>query len=88
MKHHDFLSSQLADPRPDFIVNFINDMLIKHQKGVYVAYNKSFEQTVLKYLAYQFPKYAKPLIYIAANTIDLMDFFKGKSSLDRAKIRP
>jgi len=80
MYHHDFLSSTLTDPRPQFIVQFIQDMLLTHEKGVYVAYNKSFEKTVLKYLATEFPKYAKPLIYIAAHTVDLMDFFKGKGA--------
>jgi len=82
MYHHDFISSKITDPRPEFITNFINDMLVKHHKGVYVAYNKTFEQMVLKYLAVQFPKYAKPLIYIAQNTVDLMDFFKGKGEPD------
>ncbi|AVN64467.1 MULTISPECIES: DUF2779 domain-containing protein [Mesoplasma] len=75
MKHYSFLSSeQDTDPRIKFIENFIKDSF-KHGPGVYVAYNKSFEQGVLRKLAMMFPKYAKPLAYIIQNTVDLMDFF-------------
>lgn len=75
MQHYSFLSNeQNTDPRIKFIENFIKDCF-KHGPGVYVAYNKSFEQGVLKKLAMIFPKYAKPLAYIIQNTIDLMDFF-------------
>ncbi|ATG97339.1 DUF2779 domain-containing protein [Mesoplasma lactucae] len=81
MYHDDFLpKDKRSDPRPDFIVKFLNDMLLKYGEGVYVAYNKSFEKSVLKYLAVNFPKYALPLCYIANHTIDLMDFFKGKQA--------
>ncbi|ATZ18094.1 DUF2779 domain-containing protein [Mesoplasma melaleucae] len=77
MHHHSFLSNeQDTDPRIKFIENFIKDCF-KHGPGVYVAYNKSFEQGVLRKLAMMFPKYAKPLAYIIQNTIDLMDFFNS-----------
>ena len=80
MDHYDFLPmTNRDDPRPDFLVNFIHDMLLTRKAGVYVAYNKSFERTVLKYLAVEFPEFAPALIYIATHTIDLMDFFKGST---------
>ncbi|WP_026389748.1 DUF2779 domain-containing protein [[Acholeplasma] multilocale] len=81
MKHYDFIGPNRFDPRPYFIEQFIVDMF-SEGPGVYVAYNDSFEKSVLKYLAYIYPEYAIPLLYIVQNTIDLMDFFKGNSKRD------
>ncbi|AXK51082.1 DUF2779 domain-containing protein [Spiroplasma alleghenense] len=78
MKHFDFLANSSDDPRPEFIKNFLKD-IFSCGKGIYVAYNDSFEKMVLKQMAVLFPKYQKSLIYIVQNTIDLMDFFKGNS---------
>ncbi|AHI53707.1 hypothetical protein SSABA_v1c02950 [Spiroplasma sabaudiense Ar-1343] len=79
MDHYDFLASDTSDPRPAFIKNFLKD-IFKSGPGVYVAYNDAFEKMVLKHLALLFPKYRKSLLYVAQNTIDLMDFFKGSKS--------
>ncbi|WP_338972912.1 DUF2779 domain-containing protein [Spiroplasma endosymbiont of Panorpa germanica] len=78
MVHYDFLANSSNDPRTDFIANFLKD-IFSQGKGIYVAYNDSFEKMVLKQLALLFPKYRKSLLYILQNTIDLMDFFKGNS---------
>ncbi|AGJ90847.1 DUF2779 domain-containing protein [Mycoplasma putrefaciens] len=80
MKHYQFLSNSVQDPRKAFVINFLKDIFNNHP-GVYVAYNKSFEQRVLKSLACLFPKLEQALMYIVNNTIDLMDFFKGKKDL-------
>ncbi|ATZ18802.1 hypothetical protein ESOMN_v1c04200 [Williamsoniiplasma somnilux] len=83
MKHFDFISKNKKDPRPAFIQQFLKDMF-SQGPGVYVAYYKSFEKNVLKKLAFLFPEYAKPLLFIAQNTIDLMDFFQGNKSENRS----
>lgn len=75
MKHYEFLAKTQTDPRREFIRHFITDSF-KHGPGTYVAYNKSFECMVLRGLAAFYPEYRDALLYIAQNTIDLMDFFK------------
>ncbi|WP_434342313.1 DUF2779 domain-containing protein [Mycoplasma capricolum] len=89
MIHYDFLANDYQDPRKEFIINFLKD-IFSNKKGVYVAYNDAFEKSVLKRIAFLFPKLAIPILYIVNNTIDLMDFFKGvkqDSSID-ANFRP
>ncbi|WFQ90223.1 DUF2779 domain-containing protein [Mycoplasma feriruminatoris] len=76
MIHYDFLANDYQDPRKEFIINFLKN-IFSNQKGVYVAYNDAFEKSVLKRIAFLFPKLAIPILYIVQNTIDLMDFFKG-----------
>ncbi|ATZ16399.1 uncharacterized protein DUF2779 [Entomoplasma freundtii] len=80
MKHYDFLANQIADPRPEFLREFLK-AIFSQGPGVYVAYNDSFEKTVLKYAAWAFPELKIPLFYIVQNTIDLMTFFKGKKGV-------
>ncbi|KNG79599.1 DUF2779 domain-containing protein [Mycoplasma sp. HU2014] len=77
MKHYQFLSDSKQDPRKGFVIQFLKD-IFENDPGVYVAYNKSFEQRVLKCLACLFPELELPLLYVVNNTIDLIDFFKGK----------
>ncbi|QHX36549.1 DUF2779 domain-containing protein [Spiroplasma sp. BIUS-1] len=77
MKHLNFIASKQEDPRPEFLVNFIRDCFA-YGPGVYVAYNKSFERSVIKNLIYSYPEFRKSLEYIYHNTIDLMEFFKKK----------
>lgn len=77
IKHHDFLACQQTDPRLAFINSFLEASL-QYGPGKYVAYNDAFEKTILKHLAFLFPQYQVPLLYIVQNTIDLMTFFKGK----------
>ncbi|AUF83630.1 DUF2779 domain-containing protein [Mesoplasma syrphidae] len=81
MKHFDFIGNDCHDPRPHFIEKFVQDMF-SNGPGIYVAYNDSFEKTVLKYLAFIYPEYSIPLMYIIQNTVDLMDFFKGNDKKD------
>ncbi|WP_051636035.1 DUF2779 domain-containing protein [Mesoplasma photuris] len=78
MNHYQFIGEDIEDPRPQFLINFLKDMF-RDGKGVYVAYNESFEKTVLKCLAVVYPQFEKPIFYIIQNTIDLMDFFAGSS---------
>ncbi|WP_338984157.1 DUF2779 domain-containing protein [Spiroplasma endosymbiont of Othius punctulatus] len=73
-KHYEFLSKLKTDPRRSFVINFIIDSF-SQGPGIYVAYNMSFEKTVLSKLMHEFPEYIKPLQYIYNNTIDLMYFF-------------
>lgn len=75
--HYDFLANDQIDPRPRFLKKFLQD-IFSHGPGIYVAYNDSFEKTVLKYAAWAFPELKIPIFYVIQNTIDLMTFFKGK----------
>ncbi|AKU80029.1 DUF2779 domain-containing protein [Spiroplasma turonicum] len=75
IKHKNFIADKQKDPRPEFWTNFIKDCF-EFGPGVYVAYNKAFEKTVIKNAIMTYPSLAKPLKYIYANTIDLMEFFK------------
>ncbi|ASP28497.1 hypothetical protein SCORR_v1c07250 [Spiroplasma corruscae] len=79
IKHKNFIADKQEDPRIEFLNNFIKDCF-EYGPGVYVAYNKSFEKTVLKNAIMMFPEVAYPLKYIYCNTIDLMEFFKMKEN--------
>lgn len=76
IKHYEFLADGNEDPREVLVKNLCHDLLNIHGHGTYVAYNQSFEKSVLKKLAYFFPKYKKKLAIIADGTVDLQDFFK------------
>lgn len=92
IQHLEYLSNGENDPRLQLIINFIKDSKI-YNKGIYVAYHKSFEckiiYNLIKYLEYlknktnniiknkYFFLKIKDLWYIYNNTIDLKDFFKN-----------
>ncbi|WP_339022403.1 DUF2779 domain-containing protein [Spiroplasma endosymbiont of Crioceris asparagi] len=76
--HTQFLAKERKDPREMLIKQMIKDMFLKGP-GIYVAYNYSFEKSVIKSLIAAYPKYEKPLAFIYNNTIDLMNFFSMAS---------
>ncbi|AUB31429.1 DUF2779 domain-containing protein [Spiroplasma floricola] len=75
MEHLNFIANKQEDPRPEFLFNFVKNCFA-YGPGIYVAYNKSFERSVIKNLIYSYPEFSAPLEFIYNNTIDLMEFFK------------
>lgn len=76
IEHYEFLADGNQDPREILTKNFCHDLINIDGQGTYVAYNQSFEKSVLKKLAYYYPKYKKQLAIIHDGTVDLQDFFK------------
>lgn len=77
IEHYEFLADANEDPRESLTKNLCHDLINIHGQGTYVAYNQSFEKSVLKKLAYYYPKYKKQLAIIHDGTVDLQDFFKN-----------
>ena len=73
--HSEFLAEENSDPRRS-----LAERLIDHiPKGVCVlAYNRSFEKGVIRYLAEQFPDCSDHLMDIHDNLLDLMVPFQKK----------
>ena len=71
--HEDILVLPDQDPRERMI-----DFLIKNLgvKGHIMVYNQSFEKSIIKDLANQYPQYKKALLDINQRIIDLYDVFK------------
>lgn len=70
--HEEYLGDGINDPREELIKKMIKDL---GKKGKIIAYNKSFEQNIIKQLAIDFPQYRKKLEDIHKRFIDLADFF-------------
>lgn len=76
IKHYQFLADGSDDPRPEVVSHLCHDLIAVHGLGTYVAYNQSFEKSVLKKLMFNFKDYYHDLEKIHDRTIDLQDFFK------------
>lgn len=74
--HYQFLADGEGDPRELLAKNLAIDLTKRYPIGTYVAYNKSFEKSVLKSLIFNFKQYKDELTVIFNKTIDLQDFFK------------
>lgn len=73
LHHTDFLHTAPTDPRPALVAALLAAI---GPEGTLVAYNKSFENGVLKALAADFPAHAEALLHMASRLWDQMDFFK------------
>ena len=74
--HKEFLSEPNIDPRKKLAENLINDI----PKDVCIlAYNMSFEKSVIKKLAEDYPEYKEHLMNIYNNIKDLMIPFRDRS---------
>ncbi len=74
--HREFLADAQGDPRPALVESLVRDI----PRGAFIlAYNASFEKTVMKKLALIFPQYAEILEDFCSNTADLMTPFAQKS---------
>ncbi|MBE4704379.1 DUF2779 domain-containing protein [Spiroplasma platyhelix] len=76
IKHYQFLADGTNDPRKEVVSHLCHDLIAIHGLGTYVAYNQSFEKSVLKKLMFNFKDYYHELEKIFNRTIDLQDFFK------------
>ncbi|HEC1777151.1 TPA: DUF2779 domain-containing protein [Campylobacter lari] len=75
LEHKEFLSECGIDPRYELVRNLINDI----PKDVCVlAYNASFEKSVIRNLALAFPEFSEHLLNIEKNIKDLMIPFQNK----------
>ncbi|EAJ5685858.1 DUF2779 domain-containing protein [Campylobacter lari] len=75
LEHKEFLGEYGMDPRYELAKNLINDI----PKDVCVlAYNASFEKSVIRNLALAFPEFSEHLLNIEKNIKDLMIPFKNK----------
>lgn len=75
--HYEFLADGNSDSRLLLTKNLCHDLLKIHGQGTYVAYNQSFEKSVIKKLAFYYSEFEEQLAQIHDGTIDLQDFFKG-----------
>ena len=73
--HEKFLADSGSDPRESLVTKLISDI---PPDVTVIAFNSSFEKSILKELAQQFPKYKEHLENIINNMIDLAEPFKNK----------
>ena len=73
LEHKEFLAQPDYDPRETLVTKLISD--IPHDVTV-LAFNASFEKSILKELARQFPKYKEHLENIIKNVVDLAEPFR------------
>ena len=75
LEHKEFLGNQGSDPREPLVKQLVSDIPLG---ATVLAFNASFEQSVLKGLAEQFPKYKDHLQNISSNIVDLAMPFQKK----------
>jgi hypothetical protein len=73
-QHCEYLHTEQSDPRPPLIAALTTDVAAQ---GSVVVYHKSFEATLLRKLAKDFPEFALELEAIANRLWDLEDIFKS-----------
>lgn len=76
VKHVEFLSAGSGDPRPELLESLSSAI---KPGGQIIAYNKSFENRVLKELGEAFPKYALWTTDNTSRLVDLIIPFRGFS---------
>ena len=81
LEHREFLGDRL-DCQRALAEQLCNDIPMD---GTPIAYNMTFEKTVLKHLAEQFPDLAEHLLAIRENMIDLLVPFKNGTYYDLAQ---
>ena len=73
--HREYLSESNEDPREKLLIRLIEDL---GQEGTILAFNASFEMTVIKNLMEQYPKYQESLNKLMDRFLDLATPFKNK----------
>jgi len=73
IEHREFLADERADPRPGLVAQLVRDVT---PGGSIVAFNKSFEQRVIRQLAAGFAEHAEILRRMNDRFIDLLDPFR------------
>lgn len=77
--HREFLAVDHQDRRLELVEQLIKDIDLSNG-GTVMVYNKSFEKTRLKELAYIYPQYKKKLNEINDHIFDLLEVLKGTTS--------
>jgi predicted RecB family nuclease len=78
LKHYAYLATHPHDSLEDFTDHLLANL---GTKGPIIVYNKTFENTILKQLAQQFPKKKKQIAKIQARLYDLMSPFRSNYRL-------
>lgn len=73
IEHREYLHTDRSDPRPALLAALAIDIA---STGSVIVYHQSFEATLLRRLAQNFPEYAEHLESIASRLWDLEDIFK------------
>ncbi len=73
MVHREYLHTDSSDPRPALLAALAIDIA---SVGSVIVYHQSFEASLLRKLAQNFPEYAEHLESIASRLWDLEDIFK------------
>ena len=81
LEHREFLGDKL-DCQRELAEQLCHDIPVD---GTPIAYNMTFEKTVLKHLAEQYPDLSEHLLAIRENMIDLLVPFKSGAYYDRAQ---
>ena len=76
LKHREYLFCQNADPREELIRTLVDHI---PDNACVLAYNKTFEESVLRNLTFQFPIFKNKIDSIISNLKDLMDPFRRMS---------
>jgi hypothetical protein len=74
LKHHSFLAEGRQDPRPELVAT-LSRLIGSH--GSIIAYNRSFEEGVLKELGNSFPEYAGWAQGLFSRLVDLILPFRN-----------
>jgi Domain of unknown function(DUF2779) len=74
IEHREFLADGHKDPRPDLLKQMKKDL---GQEGDIVVFNKSFEISVMKNLAEDFPEHKDWLMSATDRIVDLADPFRA-----------
>lgn len=82
LTHHSYLAAYDIDPREEFLKKL---KAVLGAKGSILVYNQSFEQSRLKELAEQFPKYKKWVSSLDERYVDLLLPFRAFSFYDSSQ---
>lgn len=74
LRHFSFLAEGSQDPRPELMASLSS---LIGNSGIIVAYNKSFEEGVLKDLGNAFPKYGEWTANVISRLVDLIVPFRS-----------
>lgn len=73
-EHKEFLANSHHDPRTDIIKSLVRDL---ETQGTILVYNQTFEESVLKELARDFPEFKEQIDKIILRLADLADPFRS-----------
>ncbi len=75
LEHREYLAPTGSDPRPGLAARLVEDI---PAGSMVLAYNATFERTVIKKLALAYPRLKKQLLAVQKNMVDLLDPFQKR----------